>query len=232
MFLYLTLYIQNALQYEPLEAGLRFLPITLLSFVAAPISGRLTERVPVRYLMGGGLTLVGVGLLLMARLDADSEWTALLPGFVVAGIGIGLTNPPLASTAIGVVRPQQSGMASGINTTFRQVGIATGIAALGAVFQARVESSLTGTPIGQNGRAGQLAEAIASGGSKQLIAGAPSGRREQIQQVANDAFISGFNDILLVGVGIALVGAVAAILLVRQRDFATAPGAEGAPAAA
>ena len=96
-----------------------------------------------RYFMAGGLLLVAGGLLLMHGVSVDSEWTTLLGGFILAGIGIGLINPPLASTAIGVVRPQQSGMASGINTTFRQVGIATGIAALGAIFQARVESKLS-----------------------------------------------------------------------------------------
>jgi EmrB/QacA subfamily drug resistance transporter len=232
MFLYITLYMQNVLGYTALETGWRFLPLSALSFFAAIASGRLSERLPVRYFMAGGLLCVAAGLLLMHGITIDSEWTTLLAGFIVAGLGIGLINPPLASTAIGVVRPQQSGMASGINTTFRQVGIATGIAALGAVFQARVESSLQGTPVGANGRASQLAEAIASGGSKQIIAGAPADRREQIQHIANQAFISGFNDILLIASGIALFGAIAALVLVRRRDFAAARGAEGAPAAA
>src|SRR5439155_12965400 len=140
MFLYLTLYIQDVLGYGPLQAGLRFLPVTLVSFVVAPISGRLSVRVPVRLLLGVGLTLVSGGLLAMTAISADSGWTTLIPGFVLAGIGIGLINPPLASTAIGVVHHSRSGMASGINNTFRQVGIATGIAGLGAVFQHDVTS--------------------------------------------------------------------------------------------
>ena len=65
MFLYLTLYLQGVLDYSPLEAGLRFLPVSVLSFVVGPIAGRLSERIPVRTLMGGGLTLVGLGLILM-----------------------------------------------------------------------------------------------------------------------------------------------------------------------
>jgi predicted MFS family arabinose efflux permease len=234
MFLYIVLYIQNVLGYSAFQAGLRFLPLSLLSFVAAAISGRATARVPVRYLMGGGLLLVAGGLLLMHGVTINSKWTTLLGGFILSGVGIGMVNPPLASTAIGVVPPQQSGMASGINTTFRQVGIATGIAALGAIFQSRVESkladALAGTPAA--GRAHQLAEAIASGGAKQAIAGAPPAARPRIELAANEAFIAGLNDILLVGVGIALVGAVAALVLVRQSDFTVAPGAEGAPAAA
>ncbi|MGI8511748.1 MAG: MFS transporter [Solirubrobacteraceae bacterium] len=138
MFLYLTLYLQGVLGYTPLEAGLRFLPVSLLSFLVGPIAGQLSERVPVRTLLGGGLTLVGLGLLLMHGVDPGDGWTTLLAGFVVSGVGIGLVNPPLASTAIGVVDPRRSGMASGVNTTFRQIGLATGIAGLGAVFQHRV----------------------------------------------------------------------------------------------
>ena len=70
----------------------------------------------------------------MTGLDGSSSWTHLIPGFIVAGVGSGIVNPPLASTAVGVVAPQRSGMASGVNTTFRQIGIATGIAVYGSVF--------------------------------------------------------------------------------------------------
>ena len=76
---------------------------TLLSFMVAPIAGRLSVRVPVRLLLGSGCCWSGAGLLAMTAVDASSGWTALIPGFVLAGAGIGLVNPPLASTAIGVV---------------------------------------------------------------------------------------------------------------------------------
>ena len=85
--------------------------------------------------MGGGLALCALALALMAGLTPSSGWTALLAGFIVGGIGIGLTNPALASTAISTVPREQAGAGSGVNATFRQVGIATGIAALGAIFQ-------------------------------------------------------------------------------------------------
>ena len=140
MFLYLTLYIQNILGYSPLESGLRFLPVTLLSFMIAPVSGKLAERLGIRWFLGAGLFCVGLGLFLMSGLEVGDDWTALLAGFLVAGGGIGLVNPPLATAAVGVVEPQRAGMASGINSTFRQVGIATGIAGLGAVFQHLVAS--------------------------------------------------------------------------------------------
>lgn len=79
------------------------------------LAGRLSSKLPVRFLIGPGLLLVGAGLLLMRGLTATSSWTHLIPGLIVAGVGVGFVNPPLASTAVGVVRPQRAGMASGIN---------------------------------------------------------------------------------------------------------------------
>ena len=143
MFLYLTFYIQDDLGYGPLAAGVRFLPITMLAFLVPFFVGRLTVRIHARFLLGTGPLLIAGGCLLMATTHASSGWTVLLPGFVMAGIGIGTVNPALASSAISVVPPQKSGMASGINTTFRQVGIATGIAGLGTVFQSQIVERTT-----------------------------------------------------------------------------------------
>ena len=226
MFLYLTLYVQNVLGYSPLEAGLRFLPVTLTSFFVAPISGRLSARVPARLLLGTGLALVGLGLALMTALDPASDWTVLLPGFVLAGAGVGLVNPALASTAIGVVEPRRSGMASGINSTFRQVGIATGIAALGAVFSEQVASrlseSLPRAP-------GALAEAVTNLGVR-AAAEAPPPLRDATARAAREAFVGGLGDILTIASVTAFAGALLAALLVRRRDFVAAPQAAEAPA--
>jgi len=219
MFLYLTLYVENVLGFAPLETGLRFLPVTVLSFFAAALSGNLTSVIPSRFLLAGGLGLVGIGLALMHGIQVGDDWTALLPGFVVAGAGIGLTNPALASSAIGVVQPQRSGMASGINTTFRQVGIATGIAALGAIFQSQVQSRLlSGLPRLPNGVLSPLSEAVASIGPK-AAARAPAAQRHAVADAARSAFVGGLNDILLIAAIVAFVGALLALVLVRQSDF-------------
>jgi EmrB/QacA subfamily drug resistance transporter len=231
MFLYLTIYMQGVEGLSPLEAGLRFLPLTVLSFVAAPIAGALSHRIPIRVLLGVGLTGVGLGLLLMHGLGADSSLSALLPGFILAGAGIGIANPGIGQAAIAVVPVEKAGMGSGINTTFRQAGIATGIAGLGAIFQAQVNSKLAqvlpGAPHG-------LGEAISSGGSRAAAAAVPPGRRAEVVHAAKVAFVSGFNEILLIGAVICLVGAVLGFVLVRPRDFAQSPGAATAtePAAA
>ncbi len=195
MFLYLTLYLQNVLRLSPLQTGLRFLPLSLVSFVAAPAAGRLTARVPIRILLGVGLALNALAMWLMSRVTPSSHWTVLLPGFVVGGVGIGFVNAPLATTAVSTVRVERAGMASGINNTFRQIGIATGIAGLGAIFASKVGSQASG---------GHTAAARVS-------------------------FVHALHDILLVGAGVAAVGAVLAALLVRRRDFvASGPQATAA----
>src|SRR3954454_20287711 len=230
MFLYLTLYIQNFLGYTPLQSGLRFLPVTLLSFIVAPISGKFAERVGIRWFMGGGLVCVGIGLALMSGLQAGDDWTALLAGFMVAGGGIGLVNPALATAAVGVVEPQRAGMASGINSTFRQVGIATGIAALGAIFQHVVAQDLIQGAQGRLPRgvtSSQAADFVSFGGFRAL-------HNAALSRLAEQSFVDGLNDILLVAAIVAFAGAILAAVLTRPGDFhahGTEPAA-GEPSAA
>ena len=236
MFLYLVLYLQTILGFSPLQTGLRFLPFTVVSFFVAAASGNLSAKVPARVLLAGGLLLTGVGLLLMRGLTVDSGWTALLAGFIVSGAGVGLINPALASTAIGVVPPQRSGMASGINSTFRQVGIATGIAVLGAIFESglatKLAPGLAGTPAA--GQATAISHAVAAGGAGQVLAAVPAGQRAQATAAIHSAYAGTMNDILLVAAIVALVGAVLSLALVRARDFVTygSPEREPEPATA
>jgi MFS family permease len=119
----------------------RLLPVTLVLFAVAPLSGRLTDRLPLRLPLATGLALIGLGLLLMRAIEPASAWTALLPGFVVGGLGIGVISPALAAAMVGVLSVQRAGLASGLNNAFRQLGIAVGIAGLGAVFQHRVDGA-------------------------------------------------------------------------------------------
>jgi EmrB/QacA subfamily drug resistance transporter len=223
MFLYLTLYIQDVLGFSPLEAGVRFLPVTLLSFLVAPLAANLSNRIPVRVLMGVGLVLVGVGLLWMHGVEVGDSWTALLPGFLVSGVGIGMTNPMIAETALGVVPPARAGMASGINSTFRQVGIATGVAGLGAIFQSQIASKLAElAPQAPP----QAADAISSGAIEQAVAQAPAQAHAQALADAQHAFVAGFNEIILIASAIAIIGGILGFALVRKRDFVGAPAAE------
>jgi EmrB/QacA subfamily drug resistance transporter len=219
LFLYLTLYLQNFLGHSPTEAGLRYLPLTVAVFLVAPISGALLSRVQARVLISLGLIGAGAGLLLMAGVDATDDWTGLLGGFIVAGAGIGLLNPAIADVALSVVPREQSGMASGINDTFRQVGIAVGVAVWGAIFlgngAAKVES-LTGLGADQSRH---LVEAVSSGNLDQALTQVPAGSRAQVADAAREGFLAGFNVISVLGAFLAFAAAIGAFWLVRERDI-------------
>ncbi len=226
LFLYITLYLQNVLTYDPLETGIRFLPTTVLSFVVAAFAGKASAHLPVKGLMTAGLACVGIGLALMAlRISDTSGLGAILPGLCLCGFGIGLTNPPLASTAVGVVPPERSGMAGGINSTFRQVGIAMGIAGLGAVFQHIVKNRVLhslGTAL-EPADAINVANSVTNGTTKQILAKQTNAVRGVAAHAISDGFVHAFQTILYMGAGIAFVAAVIVLITVRQSDFASSP---------
>jgi EmrB/QacA subfamily drug resistance transporter len=232
LFLYLTIYLQGVLDYSPLEAGVRFLPQTILAFVASIFAGQLLNRVAIRVLFGVGMALVGVGLLLMHGVTPSSTWTTLLVGFIVSGLGVGIVNPAIAQSAIAVVPPEKSGMGSGINSTFRQVGIATGVAALGAVFQSGINSKLGELlPRAPKG----LGEIVASSGSRGVAAlNLPPGLHAKAVHASDVAFVSAFNSILLIGAIVSIVGAIVGFALTRASSFVQhdeGPGQEPANSA-
>jgi EmrB/QacA subfamily drug resistance transporter len=234
LFLYLTLYLQNYLGLSPFEAGLRYLPITLASFIAAPIAGALLSRVQARLMLSLGLAGVGAGLLLMGGIDAGSDWTTLLGGFMVAGAATGLLNPVIADVAVSVVPKEQSGMAAGINDTFRQVGVAVGIAVWGAIFVGRgadkVGELTAGTASANGDRPRELVEAASSGNLDEALAAVPPGARQSVSNAAREGFLTGLNDVLLLGAVVSLAGAVLALWLVREHEIERQPmESEGEP---
>ncbi|MGV9309959.1 MFS transporter [Nonomuraea sp. NPDC003727] len=232
MFLYLVLYLQNQLGYSALGAGARLLVVSACSTVAATVAGRLSSQVPVRWLIGPGLVLVGAGLLLMMGLDAGSDWTHLVPGFVVAGIGSGMVNPPLASTAVGVVPVHRSGMASGVNQTFRQVGIAVGIALYGSMFSSSLHSGLKdrlGSAPDLRGYTDPLADALHRGDPGQVIGSAAPQVRGRLWDAVGAGFASSLNGLLLVSGMVAVIGGILAFALIRTKDFVPLPGPGGPP---
>jgi EmrB/QacA subfamily drug resistance transporter len=224
LLLYITLYLQDVLGFSALQTGLRQLFLSGGILLTSTLAGRLTAHVPIRFLIAPGLALVGVGLLLMRGLDPSSAWTHLIPGFIVAGAGVGFVNPPLASTAIGVVAPERAGMASGINSTFRQIGIATGIAGLGSIFSHRVRTEILSLLSGAAHVPARAAHALAEGVSQGTgVAGGlaklpPAARRGAIHAV-RAGFTSGLNEIFLIGAALTLTSAVLTLILIRSRDF-------------
>jgi fucose permease len=136
LFLYTTLYLQEILHLSPLQAGLVYLPGTLLLFIVSGATAELSKRIPAGALIAGGLVLAAAGLALMTLAQASSQWTALLPGLLVVCAGTGLFNPALAAVALGSLSDAQSGLAAGVNDAFRQGGVAVGVAAYGVLVPA------------------------------------------------------------------------------------------------
>jgi predicted MFS family arabinose efflux permease len=138
-FLYLTLFLLDGAGTSPTEVGLQLLPLSGAALVVSVLGGRFAGVLPVRAALPAGQLLCAAGLLAMRGLEASSSWTVMLPGLVILGVGIGLANPAVTYAALGVVPATRSGMASGVNNTFRQVGIALGIAVLGTLLPARID---------------------------------------------------------------------------------------------
>src|ERR1700683_3277294 len=229
VLLYLVIYLQDILGYSAQDAGLRLAIISGAQFVTATIAGRVSEHVPARWLIGPGLVLVGVGLIVMGGLTGGSNRTHLIPGFIVSGLGGGLVTPPLASTAIGVVPPQKAGMASGVNATFRQIGIAAGIAGLGSIFSSALQHNLTSTAAVASS-APRIVTMVRQAQVGQLLASLPPARRGEVAGAIKAAFAAGLNALLYVTAGIALVGGVCALLLIRSKDFVSRGEPPAAPA--
>jgi EmrB/QacA subfamily drug resistance transporter len=138
LYTYLAIYLQQELGFSAAQTGLRFLSYTGAMFIASTVAGRLTSAVPVRAMITSGFVLVGTGILLMTGVTVASSWTHLTAGLIAAGAGTGLVTVPLAATAVGVVDIAKAGLASGINATARQVGLATGVAVLGSILAAHL----------------------------------------------------------------------------------------------
>ena len=138
VFFFLALYMQDILRYSPLEAGVRFLPSTLMIVGVAPIAGRLADRFGPRWLIAGGLVVVAASLYSFSGIAVDSSYLDLLPGFMLLGIGIAMTMSPMTSAAMNAVPVEKAGIASGVLSMFRMVGGSLGVAVTGAIFQGSV----------------------------------------------------------------------------------------------
>lgn len=136
VFLYTTLYLQQILGLSAIEAGLVYLPGTIIMFIVSGATASLGDRLSHPAMVTIGLLLVGAGMAMGVLLQVDSAWTIMLPLSVVALIGTGLFNPAVSALALRAVPMRDAGLAAGVNDTFRQAGIAVGVAGLGALFPA------------------------------------------------------------------------------------------------
>jgi EmrB/QacA subfamily drug resistance transporter len=206
-FVYISIYLQNVLGYSPLGGGLRMLPAPFLAFLVPVAVGRYLSAIPPSRRLWVGLGIVAIGLASMLLVHTSSGWTALLPGLLLVGFGIGLANPAIGQLALAVAPPERAGMASGINNTCRMGGLAMGVAGLGALLQARILDSLHGSVPGATPK---LASTIASAGPD-----AAAGGNAHLAAAAHAAFVSGFRADVVAGVVALTLGCLVVAALVR-----------------
>ncbi|MBL1073910.1 MFS transporter [Nocardia sp. 2] len=215
-------YVQNALGHSAFASGLRFLPLTLMLFVAAAATGALVAKVAPALLMGASQFLVAAGFLAILLVDAESTWTALIPAMVLIGLGMGMFNPPRAAFSIAVTTPDRAGMASGVNETFQQAGMAIGIAAVGAFFQNRVTAAFEESEVARTvfaDRTSEAGEAVAAGGPAALTAELPAAVGAAVHDAAQAAFVSGLHSAMVLAAVVATIAGVIALATMRRGDL-------------
>jgi predicted MFS family arabinose efflux permease len=220
---YSSLWLQTVVGLSPVRAGLLgSAPLSVAAFAVSALIGRFLHATNPRWIIGGGMLLVGAGALAQATLNAHSSWPALMAGLIVAGVGVGLATPTLVSNAMAAVPTARGGMAAGAVNTARQLGYAFGIAVLGSVFSAR----MTHVIAGRGGRAG-LAQAISGGQARVLVAAAPPGQAGALHETIRTATASGLDACFLVAAVLGLAGGLLAIALIRKpAPPGPAPGAQ------
>jgi EmrB/QacA subfamily drug resistance transporter len=220
MFFFMALYMQNILGYGPLEAGLRFLPATAVIIVAAPIAGRLADRIGSRPLMVTGLLITAFALFLQSRVNDGTGYAQLLPAFSLMGLGMGLTISPMSTAGMNAVTPEKAGAASGILSMFRMVGGTFGVAAIGALFQslahARIDERLSGLHL-PAGTRDAIVDNLGSGAGAKMLEGMEPHRAAQVGSAMRDAFIHALSGALTLSCAVAALGAVLALLLIEPR---------------
>ena len=226
----LALLFQNVLGYDALGTGIRYIPFVIASIVVGPLVGSFSDRIDPRIRFGGSLFIFGLGLFLMILLGPTDDWTALLPGLIVAGIGGAAMQTQMSAAAVDTAPRQRSGMATGISGTMRQVGSSLGIALLGAIFSGGYSHALPEALTGA-GVPAPLASALVDGtAGNASFAGrvppqVPTQFTASVQGATHAAFIQGFDDMLRVIVALVAIAVIGSLLFMRAKQFDGAPSA-------
>jgi MFS family permease len=226
IFFPMTLFLQGALGFSPIRAGLTMTPMSVMIMVAAPLAGRLTDRIGARWILVTGLTLMTGGILfIISRITTETTWRSLLPALLVTGAGMGMTFAPMTAAAMAEVPPRIAGSASGILNTMRNVGQVLGIAVLGSTLQSRLgvhaSDRLSGLPLDQ----GLLDRVVGLVRDSRFDAIAPLIPRQQIPVVlgtVQQAFVDSLHDTFYVGAFACLLAAATAFLI-RKPVFHRTP---------
>jgi EmrB/QacA subfamily drug resistance transporter len=215
MFFFFSLYMQLIRGYTPFEAGYRFLPMTLAIIITAPNAGRFAQKHGSRIPMTYGLTLAGLGTLLLGlTLHVATSFWYILPVFVVMGHGMGATMAPMTAAVMNAVGPQRAGLGSAMTNTSREVGGVLGIAVLGTILTTKLKDSF-GPALASIGLPPQqqaLLKTAASHGTldPSLIGALPQRLQAPVFHAFATSFMDGFHLALLTGAVVLLLAALVA----------------------
>ncbi|MGW5412833.1 DHA2 family efflux MFS transporter permease subunit [Actinomadura geliboluensis] len=253
MFLPMTIYLQSVLGFSALKAGLVMAPSSLVSMFLAPVAGRLSDRIGGKFILMGGLTLYGAGMVWIVLVaEVGTDWKAFIPALVVSGIGIGGVFAPMATEATRNVPPRLAGAASGVNNTIRQVGSVLGSAAVGAVLQNQLASSLRDEAATRSAalpadvrpgfvqgfanaaKSGLEVGAGQSGAKQQLPPGVPPNVAHRVHELAGQVFSHGFvhamKPTMWLPIVVILLSAAACLTLKGHKDNTAMPQLDAEPA--
>lgn len=223
-FTYTSIWLQSVIRLTPIETGLTGLPLAAVSFVAAAVSGKALHGKAPGPIIATGLFFIGLGGVITALMIGDgSSWPALLPGFAVMGLGVGVAMPTLSSSAMASVPPSKGGMAAGAVNTFRQLGYAVGIAVLGSAFASSAAGSLNdrGTVDAES-----TSHALASGQAQRLI-GEAGPARQAVDAALRLASTDALQTVFWIAGLVGIVAAVVTVVLVRTPAAPPAAPARG-----
>jgi EmrB/QacA subfamily drug resistance transporter len=234
MFFFMALYMQNILRYSPLEAGIRFLPSTVVIIFTAPLAGRLTDRIGARLPIAVGLSLASVALFMQSQVTADTSYSYLLPWFSLMGLGMGLVMSPMSTAAMNSVHVAKAGVAGGILSMSRMVGGTFGVAAVGALFQHlsddRLRSRLSDLPLSPAQKSWFM-DNLGSGAVQGRLDQLDPGTSHQVGSVLRDTFVNSLSTSLKLSSAVAAVGVAVALLTIEGRPLRRRVPAEVAAAA-
>ncbi len=224
--IYLPIYFQAGLGYDTVSAGLSLLAYTLPTLLLPPLAERLALRYQPRIVIPAGLATIGLGFFLMKYGSSveHANWLTMLPGCLLAGIGLGITHTPVTNTTTGSVPGARSGMASGIDMSARLITLAINIAAMGFVLREGILSYLRGAlPAGVDAtRLGSAAEKIAAGDTAWLARHLPELSSLEVSgSVVHAALVGGFGWVMLYGgVGVWVLAALSFAIFGRPAKVA------------
>jgi EmrB/QacA subfamily drug resistance transporter len=223
-----TQYLQTVLGFSALEAGVRALPMAIVMVTVAPLAPRLVERIGTKVVVGGGLSIVAVGLGVLSTVPVTDGYPRMLVGIMILGLGMGLVMAPATESIMGSLPPSKAGVGSAMNDTTRQMGGALGVAIIGSIFASVYRPGVTE----QFTDAGVPAEGVAAAkesisGALQVAASVPGELGQQLSTIAKTQFVDGMSTALVVAIGAVLVAAFVAFAFLPARAGDPRSGMEG-----